>query len=105
MRFIQNLDVVIVAVWIFSVFVKLSLYLFILSYGSAQWLGIKNWKIILWIAAPIMLILAMLPPNNVIVSVIYPQKFWSPYIVPVDFLAIPTLLWGVGTIRKRLESR
>ncbi|PQP89493.1 GerAB/ArcD/ProY family transporter [Paenibacillus sp. AR247] len=44
LNFIQNVDVLVIFIWIFGVFAKISLYLFITSYEMAQWLQVKNWK-------------------------------------------------------------
>lgn len=42
--FIENLDALAVVIWIASVFIKLSIYLFITSYGTAQFLQVQNWR-------------------------------------------------------------
>ncbi|MDQ0886764.1 hypothetical protein QFZ81_001852 [Paenibacillus sp. V4I9] len=42
--FIENLDAIAVVIWIASVFIKLSIYMFVTSYGTAQFLQVKNWK-------------------------------------------------------------
>lgn len=101
MEFIQNIDSVIVVVWLCSVFIKLSLYMFITSYGTAQWLGVKNWRKLVWFVSPIVLILALLPENVDMSSTDYPTKFWVPYVLPVNIVGIPLLLWIVGAIRKK----
>ncbi len=101
MEFIQNIESIVIVIWVLSIFIKLSLYLFITSYGTAQWLGIKNWKKVIWIVAPIVLILAMWYPNIDVSSIDYPKKFWTPYVVPINIVGIPLLLWIIGGIRKK----
>ncbi len=100
-HFVENIDAVIVVAWTLSVFVKLSLYLFITSYGTAQWLNVGNWKNIMWFVACAIFLLSMMYSNIDVSSINYPQKFWAPFVVPVNMVGIPTLLWVVGMIRKR----
>ncbi|GMA61380.1 spore germination protein [Alicyclobacillus fastidiosus] len=101
MDFIQNIDAVVVIVWLLSVFIKLSLYMFIASYGTAQWLGMKDWRKPIWFISPIVFVLALLPANIDVASMDYPTKFWIPYILPINIVGIPVLLWTVGSIRKK----
>ncbi|MCF8568287.1 spore germination protein [Alicyclobacillus tolerans] len=101
MEFIQNIDAVIVILWLLSVFIKLSLYLFITSYGTAQWLGVKDWRKLIWFVSPIVFVLSLLPANIDVASVEYPAKFWRPYILPINMVGIPILLWIVAAIRQK----
>ncbi|MFD2614840.1 GerAB/ArcD/ProY family transporter [Paenibacillus gansuensis] len=41
---IESLDAIVVALWIMSIFIKLALYLFVLSYGTAQWTTSEKWR-------------------------------------------------------------
>ena len=101
MEFIQNIDAVIVIVWLLSVFVKSSLYLFITSYGTAQWLGVKDWRKLIWFVSPIVFGLALWPSNIDVSSIEFPTKLWMHYILPINMVGIPILLWIVGVIRKK----
>ncbi len=102
--FLQNLDSIVVAIWIMGIFIKVSLYLFVASYGTAQWMGIKRWRIIIFIAAPIALTLAMLPRNFVDSSILYPKLVAVPFNLPVLFILLPLLLWIVGAIRSKKKT-
>ncbi|OFW78127.1 MAG: hypothetical protein A2201_05065 [Alicyclobacillus sp. RIFOXYA1_FULL_53_8] len=102
--FIQNVDVFVVIVWILSVFVKLSMYLFISSYGTAQWLHLKTWRSPIWFIVPVSFVFGVAFRNAVTASVDYPQKYWIPFVLPVNMLAIPLLLWFVGLLRKRKQG-
>ncbi|MHA7965508.1 GerAB/ArcD/ProY family transporter [Paenibacillus sp. CAU 1782] len=102
--FLQNLDSIVVAIWIMGIFIKVSLYLFAASYGSAQWFGVKRWRIVIFIAAPIALVLAMLPRNFVDSSILYPKLVAVPFNLPVHFILLPLLLWIVGSIRSKKKK-
>jgi hypothetical protein len=62
--FIQNMDVWIVFIWIFSVFVKMSVYLFIKCHGTAQLFGCKKWRRFIIVAAFVIFVLSILPSNK-----------------------------------------
>ncbi|WP_233568189.1 GerAB/ArcD/ProY family transporter [Cohnella faecalis] len=53
--FIENIDPVTIVIWVASVFIKLAIYLFVIAYGTAEFLGIKKWRHMAWINAPIIL--------------------------------------------------
>lgn len=105
MEFIQNIDALVVIVWILSIFLKLALYLFISSYGAAQWLNLKDWKKPIWVIATVAFVFSMLPQNIVVSTIEYPKKIWTPFVVPITFVGIPLFLLVVGVVRKRISKR
>ncbi|MCZ8512170.1 endospore germination permease [Paenibacillus filicis] len=99
MNFIQNVDIVVVFIWIFGVFTKLSIYLFITSYEMAQLINIKDWRKIIWFGAPAIYIMACLIPNETILG-LYPL-LWRSLIIPVCGIGIPLLLWIITVVKKK----
>ena len=63
MDFIQNLEILAILVWILSVFIKLSLYLFLASYGTAQLFKVKDWRKMIWLVAIFSFVLAVIFSN------------------------------------------
>lgn len=102
--FLQNLDAIVVAIWTIGVFIKVAIYLFAASYGSAQWFGIKRWRIFIFITIPIVIVLAMLPRNFVDSSILFPKLVAVPFNLPVIFILLPLLLWIVGAFRNRKKK-
>ncbi|MNZ78697.1 Spore germination protein YndE [compost metagenome] len=102
--FIENLDPLPIVIWVASVFVKLAVYLFITSYGTAQFLNIKNWRIMIWFIAPVVLIYAFIPKNVTEAVTLYLFNYWIPIALPVNMLGLPLLLLIVGKI-KQASSR
>lgn len=100
LEFIQNLDVWIVFIWIFSVFVKLSIYLFINSYGTARLLGIKNWRVMIGFAAPVIFTISLVPAN-VIGMMDYTNFVWIKFIFPIFIVGFPIIFLLVSFIRGR----
>lgn len=102
--FVQNMDVWIIFIWIFSVFVKLSIYLFINSYGTAQLLHIKKWKNMIWFVAPVLFILSIIPSNVLVVNE-YAERFWIKYVFPINIVALPLVMLIVGSFRRKSLAR
>jgi spore germination protein KB len=105
MEFIQNVDALIVILWLLSIFIKLSMLLFLTSYGTAEWLGIKSWRSLIWVVAGATFAIAVLFPDVDASTVNYPVKFWIPYVLPIDMIAIPLLIWFVGVLRKKQKTK
>ncbi|NBD27263.1 endospore germination permease [Paenibacillus sp. T1] len=98
LEFIQNMDVWIMCIWIFSVFVKLSIYLFINSYGTAQLLGVKNWRIMIGFVAAVIFAISLVPAN--VIGILDFAKFvWIIYIFPIFIVGLPIILLLVSLIR------
>ncbi|GJM73290.1 hypothetical protein HMSSN036_55060 [Paenibacillus macerans] len=101
--FIENLDPLPIIVWFASVFIKLAIYLFITSYGTAQFLNIENWRIMIWFIAPVILLFALIPQNVAEAVNHYLLNYWVPVALPVNMVGLPLLLLTVGKIRQGLS--
>lgn len=42
--FLQHIEAIVIAIWIFGIFVKISVFLYIFIITAAQWLGLKSYK-------------------------------------------------------------
>lgn len=100
LNFIQNLDILVIFIWIFGVFAKISLYLFMTSYEMGQWFRIKSWKRMMWFSAPVIFIIALSIPNEATIMLL--QKFWETIAIPVCAIAIPLCLWIVTSAKRKL---
>ena len=101
MNFIQNLEILAILVWILSVFIKLSLYLFLASYGTARLFRVKDWRKIIWLVAIFAFVSALILIQLNIHGIQYINAVWIPYVLPIHMVGIPLLLWIVGSIRKK----
>ncbi|MGM0881612.1 MAG: GerAB/ArcD/ProY family transporter [Bacillota bacterium] len=97
--FIENFDPLTIVIWVASVFIKLAIYLFITSYGTAQFLQIKNWRVMVWLIAPVVLVFAYFPRNVSEATANYLLNYWVPYALPINMIGLPLLLLIVGKIR------
>lgn len=98
---IENLDAIVVTIWIMSVFTKLALYLFISGYGTTQLFGLKDWRKTTWVIATLVLLVSLIPFNYEEISVIFPAKVAASYIFPLFMVAGPVLLLGLARIRRK----
>lgn len=98
--FVENLDALAIVIWISSVFIKLSIYMFVTSYGTAQLLKIKKWRNLLWLIAPVTIAFALIPANATEATSNYLLNYWVPIVLPVNMLGLPLLMLIVGKIRK-----
>lgn len=102
---IENLDAIVVTIWIMSVFTKLALYLFVSSYGTTQLLGLKDWRKTTWVIAAIVMAASLIPFNYEEISVIFPSKIAVPYVFPIFMAGGPLLLFLLALLkRKKLSS-
>lgn len=99
--FIQNTELLIVVIWVLSVFVKLSTYLFAGSYGLSAFLGIKKWKYSILPIILVCLYISLQFKNIDATAVDFSKHFFVPYIVPYNFFFGPFLLWLVAAIKKK----
>ncbi|SFF42651.1 spore germination protein KB [Paenibacillus algorifonticola] len=99
--FIENFDPLSIVIWVASVFIKLAIYLFISSYGTAQFLKIKNWKVMIWLIAPVIMVFAYFPTNVSEATSNYLMNYWVPFALPVNMIALPLLLLIVGKIKQK----
>ncbi|MEH7418449.1 endospore germination permease [Neobacillus drentensis] len=106
MEFLQNIEIIPTVIWILSVFIKLSTFLFVTSHGIGQLFHLKDWRKVIWIIALTLIPLSVLYRNIDVSSIEFPNNFFIPYVLPINMVAIPLLLLIVGTIKKtRKEKR
>lgn len=102
MDFLQNLEIIAVLVWVLSVFIKLSVYLFLASYFTAQLFKIKDWKKTIWFVSAVSFSLSLIMIAMNSYGIKYVDVIWIPFVLPINIIGIPLLLWIVGGIRKKV---
>lgn len=104
-EFIERLDPLVMLMWMGGLFVKTSVFYFVTVLGSAQWLGIKNYKLLILPAGVIIGVMAeYLWPNSLLLRyqiahilpmVAIPQLFGIPLL-----MLIVAIFKGKGSIKK-----
>lgn len=102
-RFFTGLEVIFMLAWVVSSYMQLSVFLYPSVIGLAQWLNMKDYKIIIVPMAIITVILVHFGPNNVIKALKF-DEFISTYIkLPTALFII--VIWIVAVIRKLNDSK
>ncbi|AZN41390.1 GerAB/ArcD/ProY family transporter [Paenibacillus albus] len=99
LNFIQNIDSFYVTFWMFGNFIKLSVYLFILSYGLSEWTGFKNWKLIACVMTIIWLAIVIYCSHHIRITHMFKSLYLICGLYPFVYIVIPLLLWMIGSIR------
>lgn len=100
--FIQNMDIFVIFIWIFGLLARLSLFLFISSYETAQWLRIRGWRRLIWVGAATIYATAVFIPNESYFTIT--DEKWPVFVFPVVGVAIPALLLMVSMVKQRASS-
>ncbi|TDF88594.1 GerAB/ArcD/ProY family transporter [Paenibacillus piri] len=104
LNFIQNIDAFYVPLWYFGAFIKLSVSLFIISYGISEWTGFKNWKLIACITTIVSIGFVIFGTHNI--RFLHTQKnmFMIGLFYPFLYIVVPLILWMLGSIRLRRKA-
>jgi len=97
-EFFENLESIVIAIWIVGTFIKISVFFYAISLGTAQWLNLSSYRSIVWPLGILIVIFSFwsLPSTMDIENLVAP--------VPLGFLVqliIPLLLLIIALIRKR----
>lgn len=104
LNFVQNIDAFFIPLWLLGAFIKLSIGLFILSYGLSEWTGFKNWKLIACLTTFILLAYVIYSTHNIRISFTIKNLFLIGFFYPFVYIVIPLILWMIGSIRQRRKT-
>lgn len=101
-EFIENMDPIIIALWILGSFVKITVFYYVTALGIEQWLNLTDYKPIVW---PLGLLLVQISfwslPNIMVLS--RHDETVSPFLGILMQTLIPLLLLGISNIKKKLK--
>ncbi|UII57705.1 endospore germination permease [Cytobacillus spongiae] len=103
-NFIDNLDALIMAIWILGLFVKITVFYYVTVVSAAQWLNISDYKPIIW---PIGILIIEMGfwslPNLMVLSQL--DTAVNPFWGMIMFTLIPLLIVGIASIRSNRKSK
>ncbi|MFC4769275.1 GerAB/ArcD/ProY family transporter [Effusibacillus consociatus] len=100
--FLEHLESIVMAVWVAGAFVKISVFYYLLSLGTAQWLGLSNYRpLVLPLGIYIIVYSILVAPNLQELSS-FLRTTNIPFNITITF-AIPLLLLIVALIRKKAD--
>lgn len=101
--FFENLDSVIMAIWILGAFVKISVFYFAIVIGTAQWLNLSDYRPLIWPIGILMIEFSYWSIPNMMSFSYHGNIYFSFYGVPIQTI-IPLLLLFVSIIKKRKKG-
>lgn len=99
--FMEEIEPFIIIFWVFTAFVRVSVFTFIASYGWSQFFGSSRFRPFLGAVALSAAAEAFVPSNIAYSSILYNRTIVAAWLGPVLFAAVPLLLWLVAAIRTR----
>jgi spore germination protein KB len=101
--FLERIEALLAVMWLFSLYIKISLYFYAAVLGLAQMLELKDYRPLTLPIGMIIIVLSVV----VYPSVTYQQNWdtttWLPFILTVG-LFYPIFLLGVGIFRKKHQA-
>ncbi len=101
-QFIEHMEALMVFIWISSVFIKITIFLYAAALATNQWLGLKRQRLLNWPLAAILAPLAIYFFPNSLALAKFIQKASFPYLYAGE-IGIPLLLLIVAAIRGKRE--
>ncbi|QGQ97609.1 hypothetical protein EHS13_23320 [Paenibacillus psychroresistens] len=104
LNFVQNIDALFIPFWLLGAFIKLSVCLFILSYGLSEWVGFKKWKLTACLITLVLLAYVIYSTHNIRISYTLKDLLLTGFFYPIIYIVIPLILWMIGSIRQRRKA-
>ncbi|KOP79959.1 spore gernimation protein [Bacillus sp. FJAT-21945] len=100
--FIENMDPIIIALWILGSFVKITVFYYVTALGIGQWLNLTDYKPIVW---PLGILIVQLSfwslPNLMVIN--HHDETVNPFLGLLMQTLIPLLLLGISSIKKKVK--
>ncbi|WP_338450117.1 endospore germination permease [Niallia oryzisoli] len=97
--FLERIEVIVAIIWFFTIYFKLTISFYGISLGLAQVLELKDYKILLFPLAFLIISFAIFTHPNIVHFRQFVLKAWTPYSLTVC-LFLPLLLLVIGKIKK-----
>ncbi|MCL6639280.1 MAG: spore germination protein [Firmicutes bacterium] len=101
---LDRLDPVAVAIWVAGGFVKVSVFYYATVLGAAQWLGLRDYRPLVWPFSLIFVSTGYLLHEN-INALNYDFAKVFPFFVPPFEIIIPSILLGAAIVKGRAGGR
>ncbi|MBS4197056.1 GerAB/ArcD/ProY family transporter [Lederbergia citri] len=102
--FFENLESVIMAVWIVGAFIKISVAYYALVIGTAQWLNLSDYKLIIWPIAIILVEFSFWSLPNTMRNFMIAIIVYAPYSIFMQTI-LPFFLLLIALFRNRKKKK
>lgn len=102
--FFENLESIAMAVWIVGAFIKISVFYYAAALGTAQWLNLSDYRVVIWPFAIIFIEIAFwsVPSTAEYTSYLI---FVLPFFGPIVQTIIPLFLLLIALVRQKLIAK
>lgn len=100
--FIERIEVIVAIIWIFTIYLKLTICYYGVALGLAQLFGLRSYQILTFPLAILLLAFSIIINPDVVYFRYSVSKMWSPYSLTICFF-LPLLLLVVGKVRKNFS--
>ena len=98
-NFLERLEAVIMVIWVFGAFVKISVFYYAAVLGSAQLLGLKDFRCMVLPLGVITVALSILLHRNILELAHFLGQVWPPYALSTFEVGLPLILLAISLIR------
>lgn len=103
-NFLERIDALLVAIWVMSVFGKISLFYYATALGTAQLLNLKDYRPLVFPFGILLTALSLVVVKNSRQMVEYLVAGWPPFAFAFEYF-IPTVLFLAAAVRGRAKSK
>jgi spore germination protein KB len=101
-NFLQKVESVIAVIWLITIFFKITISYYAAVLGTAQLLGLKDYRTLTLPLGIILVVLSIVVYKNIVDYIEFTPRVWSVYAM-VSMVVIPLLLLLVDLIRSKLK--
>jgi len=102
-EFLEHLEAIIMAIWVASTFIKISMFYYVIVLGAAQWLNLSDFRPIILPIGFLLIVVSIWSTPNLLEMVHFLSTYEAIYlIVPQTF--IPLILLGILWVRKKVKG-
>ncbi|WP_027366145.1 GerAB/ArcD/ProY family transporter [Desulfotruncus alcoholivorax] len=101
-KFIQRPEPIIMAIWIAGGLIKIAVFYFVIVFGMAQWLRLKDYRPLVLPVGVILIALSVIVANNTIDISIFLAHVWPFYSLLLFQFGIPVMLLMIALIKRKI---
>jgi spore germination protein KB len=102
-NFLERIEIIVAIIWMLTIYFKLTLCYYGISLGLAQILGLKNYQILLFPLAFLLITFAIFMHPNIVHLYSFLIKTWPTFSLTICFI-FPLLLLVIGKIKVRRSA-
>lgn len=97
--FLERMEPVFIITWVGGVFIKASIIFYGLCKGTADWLGLGDFRPLVLPFVTVIIPVAFLIARNTAELGLFAAKVWPPYAILLFEFGLPLLIWLVALLR------